>query len=202
MKWKRIPKEKSKQPKKGIYSDWKEIIRRECFYQCVYCAIHESRFGGTRNFHIDHYKPKSLFSRLENNIKNLFYSCSICNTFKGDDWPNNPCKKFSNISYPNPSYIDYTELFFTHEEGEVEGKFLASKYMVEKLYLNRPQLIIERRKSCIDSKITEWESFIKRNRSKLAPKILYKMINMLLTIEVMYRELNKLVPYDTKDIKR
>ena len=59
MEWFKIFKENSVQPKTGKYSDWKEIIADECKHQCVYCALSESRFGGIRNFHVEHYRPKS-----------------------------------------------------------------------------------------------------------------------------------------------
>ena len=96
MKWFRIPKENSKQPKSGKYSDWKARIAEECKHQCVYCAISESRFGGIRNFTIEHYRPKKRpeFSHLVNDIKNLYLACPICNTFKGNDWPAEPKKDF------------------------------------------------------------------------------------------------------------
>ena len=62
------PKEKTQQPTKGKYSDWKEILAEEGFNQCVYCAIPDACFGGIRNFHVEHYRPKSKFKKLENNI--------------------------------------------------------------------------------------------------------------------------------------
>jgi 5-methylcytosine-specific restriction endonuclease McrA len=105
MNWRRIPKEKTVQPKKGRYSDWKEILAEEGFNQCVYCAIPDACFGGIRNFHVEHYRPKSKFEKLENDIKNLFYACAICNTFKGDDWPGEPEKDFFAPCYPDPSLI-------------------------------------------------------------------------------------------------
>ena len=104
MNWKLVNKDPTTQPKRGTYSDWKEQIAQECYNQCVYCSIHESQFGGINNFHIDHFRPKSIFKNLENDICNLFYSCPICNRFKSDDWPNEP--NLDTISYPDPSNID------------------------------------------------------------------------------------------------
>jgi len=148
MKWKRIPKERSIQPSSGSYQDWKQEIADEGFHQCVYCAIHDADFGGIRNFHVEHYKPKSIvrFKDLRDDITNLYYACPICNTFKSNDWPSDPVDDFSIHCYPDPSIIDYCDIFVLDEQsGLVSGRYIASKYMVEKLYLNRPQLVMERR---------------------------------------------------------
>ena len=148
MKWKRIPKEHTIQPSSGVYSDWKQIIADEGFHQCVYCAIHDANFGGIRNFHVEHYRPKSIprFAKLKNDIKNLYYACPICNTFKSNDWPSDMVDDYSSHCYPDPSQVDYCEIFeVSDSDGIIEGKYLASKYIVERVYLNRPQLIMERR---------------------------------------------------------
>lgn len=147
MKWKRIPKENAQQPTSGKYSDWKQQLAEEGFHQCVYCALHDATFD-VRNFHVEHYKPKSnrRFRHLENDIKNLFYACPVCNVFKSDSWPCAPKKDHSKEAFPDPSKCDYCDLFEVNEStGEVKGKFVASKFLVIKLHLNRPQLITERR---------------------------------------------------------
>jgi hypothetical protein len=49
------------------------------------------------------------------------------------------------VSYPNPSNIDYSELFDVNKDYLVDGRYTASKYLELRLYLNRAQLIFERR---------------------------------------------------------
>lgn len=154
MRWKLIPKDKSKQPASGEYSDWKQIIADECFNQCVYCSIHEEQFGGIDHYHIDHYRPKSIprFESLRNDIMNLFYACPICNRFKQDDWPGEPTS-LDIASYPNPSQTDYASIFEVNDTSYLlSGKYVASTYLVERLYLNRPQLVYERREAILKSK--------------------------------------------------
>ena len=158
MNWKKIKKDKDKQPSSGTYPDWKEQIAEECFYQCIYCSINEAQFGGIDHYHIEHYKPKSIerFKALENDIMNLFYACPICNRFKSNDWPND-AEDLNMICYPNPSEIDYTDLFvIDYNNFKVEGAYLSARYMKTRLYLNRPQLIYERR-----------EKFLKKRENKL-----------------------------------
>jgi hypothetical protein len=152
MNWKRVPKEKSNQPAKGTYSDWKVDLSKEGFHQCVYCTITEHSFGGIRNFHVEHFKPKSVFPELENTFTNLFFACSICNCFKSNDWYDNSSSDFNTPFYPDPSKIDYSEIFeVIYDTGKISGKNITSKYLENKLYLNRPQLTFLRREYYYDN---------------------------------------------------
>ncbi|MEK0267138.1 HNH endonuclease [Stenotrophomonas rhizophila] len=141
-----MDKDGTPQPK-GVYKQWKDIVRHECKYQCVYCAINEGSFGGVRNFHLDHYRPKKLFVALENVIANIFYACSICNSFKGADWPGEPELDFSNCCYPDPSKVDYSTILIEDDSGAVQSALVSGKYIVERLYINRPQMVMLRRRN-------------------------------------------------------
>ncbi|WP_421773665.1 HNH endonuclease [Gracilimonas sp.] len=215
MEWFRIPKEKAEQPKSGSYKKWKERIAKEGKHQCVYCCIHEAQFGGIRNFHVEHFRPKSIsrFSKLENDITNLYYSCSICNCFKGDDWPNDPVEDNAEaIFYIDPSQKSYKEVFDISKKYKVEAKHLSGKYMIEKVFLNRPQLIQER-KTYIGIKKLEnnvqvlskyfdrilnsesIEESVKRDLLKSAKNLMHDSISTLTKI-------TKTRPYISSDIKR
>lgn len=148
MKWFRIAKELSKKPAKGKhYFDWKEYLSNEGKEQCVYCAININSFGGIRNFHVEHYRPKAAdkFPALTHDISNLYFACSICNCFKGDDWPCEPSKEFDILCYPDPSVVDYSSFLFVNENSFIDSKYLTGKYIIQKLFLNRPQLVLERK---------------------------------------------------------
>lgn len=148
MKWFRITKELSPKPTSGkLYSDWKENLAQEGKHQCVYCTISENEFGGIRNFHVEHYRPKAedKFPELKHEYNNLFFSCSICNCFKGDDWPNEPSAEYNKYFFPDPSKIDYSSFLEIDNEYMVVSKFITGKYIIEKLYLNRPQLVLARK---------------------------------------------------------
>ncbi|MER2511614.1 MAG: HNH endonuclease, partial [Nitrosomonas ureae] len=195
----------------GNYREWKEILAKEAKNQCVYCAIHEAAFGGTRNFHVEHYRPKSIFKKLTNNIKNLFYACAICNTFKGDDWPCEPHIAFSVACYPDASKTDYNQLFELDLTGEIKGKFVASKYMVEKLYLNRPQLLMERRTANarirLDSVIERLTASTKAITGSAQVdqeglKLLARAIKLLGESSKLQTNLAKIRPYKPQHIER
>lgn len=145
MKWFRVDKAASKVPASGTYKDWKSDIREEARRQCVYCAIGEPLFGGVRNFHVEHYRPRKRFIELTDVFSNLFYCCAICNSFKGSDWPNEPLADLSNSSYPDPSVIDYGDFLSVDGAGLVRSEAASGRYVIERLNLNRAQLQMARR---------------------------------------------------------
>lgn len=169
--WKRIAKEKSKAPVKGNYSDWKDRLSIEGYHQCVYCYIDEVYMGGIRHFHVEHYKPKSKFPLLINAYSNLFYVCPICNTFKSNDWPNEPDFDYSKAFYPNPSLVDYSSLLSVNDSTFfVEGDTFTAKYIIEKLFLNRNQLVNYRREMFINERISEQRKLLEENLRKIKDK--------------------------------
>jgi HNH endonuclease len=152
MNWKQIDKNKRIQ-NKGTYSAWKQQIANECYNQCVYCSIHENPWGGIDHYHIDHFRPQSKFKALKDIITNLYYACPICNKFKSDDWPNEPVD-LSLICYPDPSDFNYTDLFTIDITNHtLEGKHVSANYLINRLYLNRPQLVYERRETLLNLKL-------------------------------------------------
>ncbi|MBI1765278.1 MAG: hypothetical protein HYR56_28015 [Acidobacteria bacterium] len=203
MKWKRISKENTQQPASGTYNDWKEFLANEGFNQCVYCAIHEAAFGGQRNFHVEHYRPKSKFASLVNDIFNLYYACAICNVFKSDDWPSEPCADHSLIFYPNPSEVDYDTLFdIDLNTGLVSGKFVVSRYLVEQLHLNRDQLVLERRTFFIYEQIGQMREALRQLTNELmligdreSIQFLGRIVHSIATIDQLKDTVRAIRPY-------
>jgi hypothetical protein len=215
MNWKRIPKEASIPPTYGSYSDWKPQLSVEGFHQCVYCCISETSFGGVRNFHVEHYKPKGLlqFKVLENDYFNLFYACAICNSFKSDDWPKDPDNTFSFSCYPDPSKINYCELFSVNEiDGLISGQNNTGIYLINRLYLNRPQLIIDRKENFIEEKYQILISRIHMQKEKLfsfgeggdseALKFLKELDGAISNLNTTYHEKDKTIPYTDNQTKK
>src|SRR5262249_34904582 len=121
------------------YQQYKRYLREDFLYACVYCTVHENEFGGHRHFHVDHYRPKTLFPELLTVYSNLIYSCGVCNSFKLDDWPSDDPLTHGR-GYIDPCEHDYQEHFREKGEGIVEGISSAAIYMIERLHLNRRQL--------------------------------------------------------------
>ena len=143
MKWRRVEKGTAAPPVRR-WADWKPVLAKEAGWRCVYCAISEAGFGGIRNFHVDHFRPKSKFPHLSEDYYNLFYACAVCNTFKGSDWPGEPDP--ATATWVSPSENDFNDMFdLDPGSGEVSGTCAATAYMTEALHLNRQQLVLERR---------------------------------------------------------
>ena len=204
MRWPNVQKDSKTQPKKGIYSDWKEQVAKECFHQCIYCAIHEGQFGGIDHYHIEHYRPKSIerFAHLENDITNLYYSCPICNRFKSNDWPNDP-DDLETICYPDPAVNDYNNLFdVDHKSHKIKGTYVSTAYMTERLYLNRPQLLSERKESILKSKSDSLVAFFKKNNNKLTAEQNSRLIDLLLSLTTVLNKKSEIRPYELKEIRK
>lgn len=213
MKWFKI--DKLPKPTEGrYYYEWKDYLAKEAKNQCVYCAIHVNPFGGIRNFHVEHYRPKSLkdFEHLEHEYSNLFFACSICNCFKGADWPNEPNDKLDIKCYPDPTKIDYSELFQYNSDYSITGTNFASKYIVEKLFLNRPQLLLERKAFALSQEIKDVFNKLKNLTNKLKEKqdgvvtarekLLYNTVITIIEINLLQNEERYIIPYITEQIKR
>ena len=153
MNWFLIPKVLASPSQQTTYQGWKAELAAEARHQCVYCSVHESAFGGTRNFHVEHLRPKSRFPHLELVYANLFYACAVCNSFKLDDWPRDDNNDTSNACYPDPSVVDFTSLFRVMASSKIVGTCVAARYLEHRLHLNRPQLLVYRRSHRIQQRI-------------------------------------------------
>ncbi|MFA6177491.1 MAG: hypothetical protein WC694_01190 [Candidatus Paceibacterota bacterium] len=212
MKWTLIQKTPNPTIEAYGYEDKrvKEFLRQEGGLRCVYCAVHENALGGVQGFHVEHYKPKRRFPVLINSLNNLFYSCPICNRFKSSDWPAEPNKKFGNSSYPNPSQVDYAILFEVDQKsGSVNGKFVASKYIVERLYFNRPQLILERRQYFLDEQLNSLNEKnkdlikeLKTRSDKRSLAYLAKLADFSIKLNELFLTLKKIPSYEISDVTK
>lgn len=205
MNWKLIVKDKTKQPYGNDYRLWKEQIADECYHQCVYCAIHESPWGGIDHYHIDHYRPKSIarFKKFELDICNLFYACPVCNRFKSDDWPGEPKDDLNSSFYPDPSKIDYATIFNSDTGYQLVGKNTAAVYVIERLFLNRPQLIYERR----ESHLRKEEEKIRKAVINLANELrdiemTQKVLSIIDKLIDLLQKKNNIRPYKLAEIRK
>ena len=197
-KWKRIDKTHSLIPQQGTYQDWKPQLAEESSNRCVYCAIYDAELGGQRNFHVEHYKPKSNpeFAHLINDYSNLFYACPICNTFKSNSWFRASDGDWNTIHYPNPALYDYGDFFA--EGGNafiIIGNHVVGEFLVHKLHLNRFQLIYYRRYETSFDKFNEIseniEFILKRLETLIQNKVVGAFEYYKDIFEVM-REINRL----------
>jgi uncharacterized protein (TIGR02646 family) len=128
------------------YRRYKSHLRKDFLYCCAYCAIHENEWGGPRHFHVEHFRPKSLFPQLATKYENLLYACEVCNCYKGNDWPSD-APLTDGVGYLDPCQHDYDGHFDSSSTtGLVQGLTPPARYMIERLHLNRRYLIRLRQK--------------------------------------------------------
>jgi hypothetical protein len=191
------------QPLQGAWHLWKQAIADHCAGQCVYCAIPEGRFGGIRNFHIEHFRPKSKFPKLENHIGNLYLACAICNVLKSDDWPAEPIADHSLATYPDPFHTDYNTLFvISSRTYEVGSSKVAGKYLIEKILLNRAQLILERRLAALLNSLSEFDAWVSASLRNMTKEELKTTVAIVQEISRVKTKTLEARPYRDVDTKR
>jgi uncharacterized protein (TIGR02646 family) len=138
-----------KPPAKKKYQHYKPELRRDFQYRCAYCLIHEAHYGGLRNYHVDHFRPKGKkkFKHLALVYTNLYYACGLCNTFKGRHWPTVK-EEQAGYGYVDPCQEDPYEDHIKVDEKDGSARTLtrAGAYMVAHLRLDREQLKKHRRR--------------------------------------------------------
>lgn len=205
MKWLRIDKKGAAIPKTGDYRSWKPLLAKEGKMQCVYCCIHESQFGGTRNFHVEHFRPKARFPALRNSYSNLFYACGVCNVFKSDDWPGDYTPgDLTKPAYPDPSEIDYGSFLHVDDStGEVSGDGVTGRYIVERLHLNRPHMVAVRVLSALffrlDSSRQQIEQLLQRGQ--IPDELKDDVINVLINTCKVLRRYAYARPYGSDQLR-
>ena len=125
-------------PRQKRYQDYKPFLRKDFRTRCAYCLIHEAHFGGLRNYHVDHFRPKRRFPRLVLTYTNLYYACGLCNTFKGETWPS-PSQQKAGFGFGDPCEEDlYKEhLQIDERDGSLRAITKSGRYTLEHLRLNR-----------------------------------------------------------------
>jgi hypothetical protein len=204
VRWPNLVGKSRTQPTKGEWHDWKQEIADHCDARCIYCAISEARFGGVRNFHIEHYRPKKKFPQFENDVKNLYLACAICNVLKCDDWPAEPLPDHSVSAYPDPAIANYNDLFSVSEvTHSVDSATVAGKYLIERLLLNRGQLTLERRLAAILERLEEfqvWGDAVLNEMSLTETRSTARLLSNI--VSVQKRALTEARPYKDVDTKR
>jgi hypothetical protein len=183
------------------YRLYKIYLRKDFQFRCAYCLIHEAHYGGLRNFHVDHFRPKSRpeFHHLVLFYPNLYYACSLCNTFKGAWWPStadfaagrrfvDPCKE--------DAYEKHFEL--NQNDGTLRPLSVMGEYTLEHIWLDRPQLNKHRlRQLEMRRKWQECRSLLDANR--FPAEWLAKARQLMDEIEREY--MNPVPPYEPEDLE-
>lgn len=108
--------------------------------RCAYCGLQQERTGSTE-FEVDHYlsiASKKLSRESINNVKNLVYSCNICNQGKKEI---TIVDEYSNIIHPDSGNI--CKVFFREKNYgiSITKEYEADPFILEiytKIRFNSP----------------------------------------------------------------
>lgn len=125
------------------YHNYKECLKKDFHNRCAYCNMHDE-WVLPLSFQIDHFIPKASFQKaerndLENDYRNLMYSCPVCNRLKSDTFSGDiPKDNIQNPFFYNPVDIDYNTIFTRDEMGRIQSQDELGKDMIKRLQLYRP----------------------------------------------------------------
>lgn len=114
----------------------KALLAQRFDFACGYCGTTETEVGATLT--VDHFHPTSQGGA--DSEENWIYACSACNTFKSDYWPLNA----EDFALLRPSQDDFAVNWREIETGFLEPLTERGRFHIEKLHLNRSQLVAKR----------------------------------------------------------
>ena len=106
----------------GSYRDW---VRDEFLFRCVYCLHREQWYGRDATFNIDHFIPVAADEHGNLEYANLLYSCASCNN-----------AKCNIVGLPDPCTVAFGDCLRIAESGQVMALNEVGESLVKKLRLN------------------------------------------------------------------
>jgi hypothetical protein len=117
--------------------DEREALRVRFGSRCGYCGVSDVDVGSELT--VDHFQPRSHGGGDEPD--NWVYCCHACNEYKGDYWqPESP----EHILHPLRD--DLTEHIAERDDGTLEALSESGVFHIQRLRLNRPRLVTNRRR--------------------------------------------------------
>lgn len=129
---------RQKPPAHNDYRRYKPYLRLDFERRCAYCHIPERRNGPSRNYAVDHFRPKSRpeFKHLRAVYTNLYYVCFTCNDYKGSHWPS--AEEADRLL--DPCEDDFVEHFEIAADGSLLALTPLARHFARQLNLNRESL--------------------------------------------------------------
>lgn len=133
-----------------VYTRYRKETREDCVGACYYCDRHEDEIGGEEEIELDHFRPYSYteFAHLENDPRNLVWSCHKCNNLKLEKWP---ARGTSSSHAGGKGFIDRfgdddaADYFSVQHDGKIVPLKDPAQWIITELKLNRDGLVIQRR---------------------------------------------------------
>ncbi|EDY16037.1 HNH endonuclease [Chthoniobacter flavus Ellin428] len=115
----------------GRYRQW---LRDEFCFRCVYCLMREQWVDMRRGFQIDHFVARKIRPDLKADYDNLIYLCPSCNNLK----------RASRL--PDPCHVALAQCLRFKGDGNVEALNADGEMIIETLELDDPRLVEFRRR--------------------------------------------------------
>jgi hypothetical protein len=123
----------------------REIVRKRANYTCEYCQRQEEIVG--TEFEIDHLKPQSRGGA--DNLDNLAYACTDCNTSKADYEKYLDPISLEEVALFNPRTQKWQEHFqWSEDKTELLSLTAIGRATIACLQINRP-LVLKARKGWV-----------------------------------------------------
>lgn len=117
------------------YDSYRDWLRDEFTFRCVYCLHREKWYGRTATFHTEHFIPVSVYPKGKCKYTNLLYACSTCNLAKQDI-----------AGMPDPCKVAFHECLLIHKNGEIEALDKNGQKLRDALRLNNKSNTEHRRR--------------------------------------------------------
>lgn len=154
--------------------DEREALRRRFQSRCGYCGVSESDVGAELT--VDHFQPRSRGGADE--PENWIYCCHACNEFKGDSWRPNSSQRIL-----HPLRDNIAAHLIEQEDGTLKALSETGVFHIERLHLNRPQLVAYR----VDRRCLETE---RQSQSRLV-KYLKRLEKQVETLTAQLEQIER-----------
>ncbi len=108
------------------YASYRDWLRDEFSFRCVYCPMRELWGQRLATFHIDHLEPQAHDATKAADYDNLVYVCASCNAVKGD------------APVPDPCQVAYGCCVRMNDDGTIEPLSPDGERLIEQLRLDSP----------------------------------------------------------------
>ncbi|WP_437683838.1 HNH endonuclease [Sorangium sp. So ce131] len=122
-------------------------VRARFHARCAYCGVHEDAVGATLT--IDHHRPRSRGGTDE--VENLVYCCARCNEHKGAYWHEHDPP---HVRLLHPGQDELAQHLRESDDGCFVGLTPEGEFFIQRLRLNRPQIVSYRRARQAEAKLT------------------------------------------------
>jgi hypothetical protein len=114
------------------YESYRDWLRDEFSFRCVYCLTREQWVLAKGAFAIDHFVPTSINPGLVTEYDNLLYACVACNLTRG------------NQAVPDPLQHLLASTAEVRADGRLTAHSPPAQEIMEVLHLNDPEYVFRR----------------------------------------------------------